>query len=131
MRLLLMISLAAAQCFAGTWFGRLVDSKCYEFVEGNVNPTDTLIYVDRDKNWEISFCAPTGKTKSFTVVEPTSQSFKLDPGGDLQAAALLRRAGRHPDFYVTVTGEIIKDTITVRSIVPVNNAAASGSANRP
>ena len=52
-RLLFLFSLAASLSFAGTWFGRLVDSGCYESEERNINPKDTLRYVDRDQNWEI------------------------------------------------------------------------------
>ena len=51
--------------FAESWSGALVDPKCYEALERNVNPRDTLIYVDRDTNQEIRYCTPKKKTKLF------------------------------------------------------------------
>ena len=115
-RLLFLFSLAASLSFAGTRFGRLVDSGCYESEERNINPKDTLRYVDRDQNWEIRFCSPKAKTKSFTVVEPTGESFKLDSAGNAKAAELIRTTGvRQP--YVTVTGEMTTNTVKVDSIV--------------
>jgi hypothetical protein len=118
MRLLFIFWLAAAQSFAGTWFGRLVDTNCYENVKRNVNPRDTLTFVDRDQNFEIRYCSPKAKTKSFTIVEPDSQYFRLDSPGNAQAAALLQKTGRRDGLYVTVTGELTKNTIKVNSIVP-------------
>jgi hypothetical protein len=118
MRLLLLFSLTSAIGFAGSWFGRLVDTNCYENEERNVNPKDTLIFVDRDQNWEIQYCSPKAKTKSFTVVEPSGQYFRLDSGGNAQAADLLQRTGKGNELYVTVTGELSKNTIKVDSIAP-------------
>src|SRR5579862_3702955 len=115
-RLLFLFSLAASLSFAETWYGRLVDSGCYESEERNINPKDTLLYVDRDQNWEIRFCSPKAKTKSFTIVEPTGESFKLDSAGNAKAAELIRTSGaRQP--YVTVTGEMTQNTVKVDSIV--------------
>lgn len=118
MRLLLIFCLAAEQSFAGTWVGRLVDTNCYENVKRNVNPRDTLTYVDRDGNFEIRYCSPKAKTKSFTLVEPDSQYFRLDPAGNAQAADLLQKTGQRNGLYVTVTGELTKNTIQVQSIFP-------------
>jgi hypothetical protein len=118
MRLLLLFSLTSTIGLAGTWSGRLVDTKCFENEEGNVNPTDTLTSVDRDQNREIQYCSPKAKTKSFTIVEPSGQYFRLDSAGNAQAAELLQRTGRRNGFYVTVTGELSKDTIKVDSIGP-------------
>ena len=47
-RIVTLICLASTLSFAGTWSGLLVDSRCYEAEERNVNPTDTLTSVDRD-----------------------------------------------------------------------------------
>jgi hypothetical protein len=96
----------------------LVDTKCYENEERNVNPRDTLIFVDRDQNREILYCSPKAKTKSFTIVEPSGQYFRLDSAGNAQAAALLQRTGQRNELYVTVTGELRKNTINVDSIAP-------------
>ncbi len=117
-RFVFLFSLAASLSFAQTWFGRLVDSKCYESEERNINPKDTLRYVDRDQNWEIRFCAAKAKTKSFTIVEPDGESFRLDAAGNAKAAELQRTMGRHPhQLYVTVTGELAENTLKVDSIV--------------
>jgi hypothetical protein len=118
LRLLLLFSLTSAIGLAGTWFGRLVDTKCYENEERNVNPKDTLTFVDRDQNWEIRYCSPKAKTKSFTVVEPSRQYFRLDSAGNVQAAELLQRTRQGNGLYATVTGELSKNTIKVDSIAP-------------
>lgn len=95
-----------------------MDTKCYENEERNINPTDTLIFVDRDQNSEIRYCSPKANTKSFTVVEPSGQYFRLDSTGNAQAADLLQRTGQRNGLYVTVTGESSKNTIKVDSITP-------------
>jgi hypothetical protein len=117
MRLLLLFSFTSAISFAGTWFGRLVDTKCYENEERNINPRDTL-FVDRDQNREIRYCSPKAKTKSFTVVEPSGEYFRLDSAGNAQAADLLQRTGQRNGLYVTVIGKLSKNTIDVDSIAP-------------
>jgi hypothetical protein len=110
---------------AETFTGRLVDARCYESRENNKSPNDTLTYADRDRNEEILYCAPTPKTKAFTVVDPYSDSFKLDPSGNLQAADLVRKAGKKRDYVVTVNGEKEENTVRVLSI-SLGRAAASG-----
>jgi hypothetical protein len=65
------------------------DSKCYESIERNVNPTDTLTYVDPDKNLEIRYGSPNTKTKSFAVVLQDGLSFRLDSEGNAEAAQLV------------------------------------------
>jgi len=118
MRLLCLFYLASTLSFAGTWFGRLVDTKCYEAAERNINPTSTLMYVNRDQNAEILYCSPKAKTTSFTIVEPSGMSFRLDSAGDVQASELLRKTGRRSGVYVNVTGELTKNMIEVNSIAP-------------
>jgi hypothetical protein len=56
--LIALLCLSSAYAYAGEWSGALVDSKCFDFAERNVNPTDTLTYVDRDQNQEIRHCSP-------------------------------------------------------------------------
>ena len=63
-----LLCLSPVLSFAGSWSGSLVDSKCYDALERNVNPTDTLYNVDRDGYREIRYCSPTTKTKYFAVV---------------------------------------------------------------
>ena len=116
-RLLFLLGWTSALSFAGTWFGSLVDSKCFESEERNVNPKDTLLYVDRDQNSEIRYCAPKAKTKSFTIVQPSGMSYKLDSAGNAKAIELLQKtAPRQLRYYVTVAGEMANDMIKVDSM---------------
>lgn len=116
------IALAALLCFAvpvaaGTWSGVLVDAACYASEERNINPDDTNPHADRDMDREIRYCSPDPKTKAFAVVEDDWGSFDLDPGGNSQAAALVRKAGKRALYRVTVTGRRHKNRVDVDSIV--------------
>jgi hypothetical protein len=115
-RLAGLLCLSSALSFAGAWRGILVDSKCYENEQRNVNPTDTLTSVDRDTNREISYCSPSVKTQSFTVVQPDGLSFRLDPAGNKKAAELVRQTGKKSLFAVAVTGEMNRNIVSVDSI---------------
>ena len=115
-RVTVLLGLAALLGFAETWSGSLVDSRCFAAEERNVNPTDTLIYVDRDGNREIRYCAPKAKTKFFAIVPPVGPALRLDPTGNAKAAELVRLTGKKSHWAVAVTGEINKDTIQVGSI---------------
>jgi len=113
---LVALFVSSALSGAGTWSGVLVDSRCYESEERNVNPTDTMIYVDRDTNLEIAYCAPNAKTKAFALVQPDGLSFKLDSDGNAKAVELVRRTAKRRRFSVTITGETNKGTLKVDSI---------------
>jgi hypothetical protein len=115
-RLLSLLCLASAVSLADTWFGTLVDTGCYEAAERNVNPRDTLTAVDRDINSELQRCAPTAKTKAFTVVQPEGTSVRLDSAGNAKAADLASKQGKNARLYVTVTGALVKNTVQVDSI---------------
>jgi hypothetical protein len=115
-RLLSLLCLTSAVSFADTWFGTLVDTRCYEAAERNVNPRDTLTAVNRDINSELQRCAPTAKTKTFTVVEPEGASVRLDSAGNAKAADLASKRAKNSRLYVTVTGVLVKDTVQVDSI---------------
>ncbi|HMD49234.1 MAG TPA: hypothetical protein VKG79_09060 [Bryobacteraceae bacterium] len=115
-RLAALLCLASALSFAGIWTGALVDSKCYAREERNVNPTDTMTYVDRDRNLEIRFCSPLAKTKSFAVVQADGTIVTLDSAGNVKAAELVRAIGKQSRLAVEVTGALSKDTISVDSI---------------
>ncbi len=117
MRVVAVLCLVSAMCFAGTWSGALVDAKCYASEERNVGPTDTETAVDRDKGWEIRFCSPRAKTKVFEFVrQDDGMSFKLDSAGNTKAADLVRNTGKKRHFGVDITGEISSDTIKVDSM---------------
>lgn len=116
LRLAAFLCLSPALSFAASWSGTLVDSKCYDAEQRNVNPTDTLTSVDRDTNREISYCSPGLKTKIFAVVESSGQSFRLDPAGNVKAAALVATAGKKSRFAVAVVGEMSKAMVKVEAI---------------
>ncbi len=114
-RLAALLVFSSALSFAGSWSGVLVNSKCWTSEENNVNPTDTLTSVDRDRNLEIRACSPNAKTKSFTLVTPDGLSFHLD-AGNTKAAELIRQTGKRSVFTVSITGDLIKKTVKVDSI---------------
>jgi hypothetical protein len=116
MRLAVLLGLSSGLSFAGTWSGVLVDSKCYDAEERNVNPTDTLTSVDRDGNLEIRYCSPSAKTKSFAVVRSDGPSLHLDSAGNAKAAELVPKTRKKSRLAVAVIGEISGDTIKVDSI---------------
>jgi hypothetical protein len=116
MHLITLLFLPSAFVYAGTWPGTLVDSKCFAFAERNVNPTDTLTYVDRDQNQELRLCSPGAKTKSFAVVQHDGFSFSLDSVGNTQAAEIARKTSKRSSWAVVVTGEMSGNTIKVESI---------------
>ncbi len=107
---------ACALSRAETWTGWLVNAKCYEYEENNVNPTDSLTNVDRDRGEEVLFCSPNAKTKTFTIVDRDGYKFKLDVNGNMQAGDLVRKTGKMSYYVVNVTGEKDKNTIKVLSI---------------
>jgi hypothetical protein len=117
-RVAALFCLSSALGFAESWSGALVDSKCYGYLECNVNPTDTMTYVDRDKNSEIRYCSASAKTKSFAVVLQDGLNFDLDTAGNAKAADLVRSSGKKSLFVVIVTGEMTKrNTVKVDSIL--------------
>lgn len=114
-----ILSMAAAAAFAAkSWSGFLVNSDCYAAEERNVNPMDTNTYVDRDRDFEVRYCSPNAKTKSFTLVDHDGLSYTLDPAGNAKAADIVRQAGKKRVIEVTVTGEKSKNVIQVISISP-------------
>jgi len=117
MRIAALLCLGCAMGSAGNWSGVLVDSKCYDTEERNVNPFDGSTDVDHDRGLEIRICRPSAHTKSFSVVKKEDGvSFRLDAAGNAKAASLVRKAGKKTYFVVTVTGEMSKGTAKVDSI---------------
>ena len=116
MRHIAWLCLSSAFAYGGTWSGTLVDSKCFAIAELNVNPTDTLTYVDRDQNQELRLCSPSAKTKSFAVVQHDGRSFNLDSAGNAKAAELLRTTAKKSTLAVVVTGEMNGKAIKVDTI---------------
>jgi hypothetical protein len=116
MRVVTVLCLSSAFTSAGNWPGTLVDSKCFAIEELNVNPTDTLTYVDRDQNQELRLCTPGAKTKFFAVVQHDGVSFKLDSAGNAKASEIVRNNAKTSSLAVVVTGEMSGNTIKVDSI---------------
>ena len=116
MRFALALLLAAAPTSADRWSGLLIDSRCYASEERNVNPFDASPYVDRDKDWEIRFCAPTPKTKHFAIVESDWSVLQFDSAGNAKAAELVLKTGKKKYLPVTVKGTLSKDKIKVDSV---------------
>lgn len=115
-RLVLLLCWLSPLSVADVWSGVLVDSKCWTSEQRNVNPSDTSTFVDRDRNWELGFCKPNAKTKSFAVVKPDGTSFKLDSAGNAKAADLVRNTGKQRMYRVAVTGNASNRTVNVDSI---------------
>jgi hypothetical protein len=108
--------LASSPGFAENWSGALVDPKCFEALERNVNPTDTLTHVDRDTNQEIRYCSAKTKTKLFGIVQQDGTTLQFDSTGNAKAAELVRTTHKKYRFKVAVTGEMSGKTIKVDSI---------------
>ena len=116
LRVAAFLALACMPGFAGSWNGLLVNAKCYGAKERNVRPTDTLFWVDRDRNEEVWYCSPNAKTKLFAIVQLDGSALVLDPAGNAKFLELLRQAGKKSRFPVTVAGELTGNTIKVDSI---------------
>ncbi len=115
-RMAVLLCLSSALSYAENWTGALVDSNCYEFRERNVNPTDTMTYVDRDTREDILYCSANAKTRTFTIVLRGGPSFRLDAAGNTEAVQLVRKAGKKSLFIVAINGALSKSTIKVASI---------------
>jgi hypothetical protein len=115
-RLIGLVCMMASLAFAESWSGSLVNSRCYDALESNHNPDDTLTAVDRDRASEVNYCAPNRKTKSFAVITHDGETLRLDPGGNTKAAGLVRTAGKKSSYYVQLTGEKKGHSITTESI---------------
>jgi len=119
MLLAALVILFAVSGFAATWSGWMVDSKCYGAEERNVNPNDTQTAVDRDIGYEIRYCTPTHKTKYFAIVDEAATRLKFDAAGNAKAAELVKNFTKKRGLLVTVTGQLVKNTIHVDSVSPV------------
>ncbi len=118
-RIAVLFTLPLGLSFGRTWSGSLVDAKCYAAEERNVNPTDTETFVDRDQMYEIHYCVPKAKTKSFAVVQSDGQSVDLTPETAFKAANLVQKVGKKHRYLVVVTGELVGKAVRVDSIQEV------------
>ena len=117
MRFFLCLSLALTPALAETWTGALVDSKCYDNLESNRSPKETLFYVDRDRGSEIRYCYPKASTKLYAIVQIDGIAVKLDPSANAKASDLVQKAAPGTKwFQVSVSGEMSKKFVNVDSI---------------
>jgi hypothetical protein len=116
LRLVALLAFSSAFLFAATWSGPLVDSNCYAAVERNVNPTDTETFVDRDGGYQIRYCSPTRKTKTFAIVAADGRELNLDSAGNAKAGELVRNVIKRRWLKVVVSGQMSGETIQVDSI---------------
>jgi hypothetical protein len=123
MRLAALFYLASLAGFAGSWEGVLVNSECYDTVERNVNPFESGLDASRDRNFEVRYCRANMRTKSFAVVQPDGQSFKLDRTGNVRAAEIVRKGNQKVIFVVDVIGKVRGRLIEVDSISMLRNVA--------
>ena len=106
------LCLASALGFGESWSGVLVDSRCYDSEETNVNPYEPY----HDQELEVRFCRPNVHTKAFAIVLRDWLRLRLDPGGSAKAADLVRNSGKKTYLGVVIMGVRNKDLITVESI---------------
>lgn len=121
MRVCVLFCLASMAGFAGSWQGVLVNSKCYDALERNVNPFESGLDAGRDRNFEVRYCRANARTKSFTVVQPDGQSFRLNSTGNAKAAEIVRKGNQKFIFVVDVTGKVRGHVIEVDSISMLRN----------
>ena len=114
LRLLTVLIWTVSAVFARDWSGLLVDANCYASEERNVNKNTSN--VEHDVNLEVHACLPNRETKAFALILPDSDSLKLDSVGNARAAQLVANTGKKALLWVTVTGEIRKNTILTSSI---------------
>jgi hypothetical protein len=120
-KLIAVVLLLSIPGFSTTSSGYLVDARCFQAEERNVNPDYINMPGARDLDFEIRACSPqSNKTTSFMVVLSSGLVLKLDAAGNTQAAKLVNAAGkpgkRHRYFAVNITGTVSNDTLRVDSI---------------
>jgi len=104
----------SAPIIAESRSGALVDSACYTIEEHNVTMKNEE--VNHERNFEITQCEPSLKTKSFAVVQEDGQMFRLNAAGNDKAEELIRKIGKKSRVHVSVTGSKIGPTVNVESI---------------
>lgn len=117
-KIVILLLFCTGTALPASWSGVLVKSDCWINEEHNVNPTDTTLFVDRDRNEEIRYCRPNAKTTSFILVPPDGVGLKLDRTGNAKAAGLIHHAGKESEYRISVTGRLVKNTINVDSLAP-------------
>jgi hypothetical protein len=112
-RIAVFLCLAPTLSFAESWTGVLVDTKCYDTAARNVNPWEPY----HDQAMDVRLCRPTGRTKTFAIVQQDWTRLKLDSSVNPQAAEIVRNADKKHSYWgVVVTGEKTKDTVKVETI---------------
>ncbi len=117
----LMLWMAALGASSTASHGFLVDAGCFQAEENNVNPDYINLPGAHDVGFEIRACYPRlNKTKKFMVVLSSGEFYRLDAGGNADAARLVAAAGKpkkgQDRFIVDVSGTISGNTIHVDSL---------------
>ena len=131
MRWIIPLLLAASPAFSATWTGYLVDSRCYAAEERNVNPSDANPHADSDMDHEIRYCAVKPKTREFALVDADWSRLRFDAAGNAQAAELARKTANTRFLRVDVSGELNKDTISLKSISVAAPGKRSTTSSHP
>jgi hypothetical protein len=113
MRVILISALFCGIGYTQGWPGYLVDARCYASEEENVNHTQNG--TDRNVGFEISFCHPTAKTRSFVFIQQDGNRFHLDSVGNVKAAQFVRANVREARGLVGISGTKTEGTIRVTS----------------
>jgi hypothetical protein len=121
-RLPILFCLASGFALAESWPGFLVNLSCFESLERNHNPQDTLMFVNRDRGAEVRYCAPGAKTESFGIVQEDGRTLRFDSAGNMKAANLVRQTGERPLWPVNVSGQLQRGRVKVDSIIPAASA---------
>ena len=120
MRLVYLAGLTSLPGLPVNWSGWLVESRCYVSLDNN--RSDLPSYVNWDRMGSIKYCSPNQKTKSFTIVEQSGLSVKLDPVGNEKAMALLRDTTKRTPYTADINGEMNGHRIKVNTISIANRA---------
>jgi hypothetical protein len=112
-RVAVVLCLASAPGIAESWRGALVDSKCFDSEQRNINPFEPY----HDDELDVRLCRPNAHTKLFAIVQHDWVDLKLDSEGNAKAAEIVRSADKKKIYWgVVVTGEKTKNTLKVESI---------------
>lgn len=117
MRNILILLALSTTGFGEGWSGVLVDAKCYDSMERNVNPFEP--YVDHEL--DARYCRPSAHTKLFAILQDDWTLVKLHPAANTQVMDLVHQARKKVFIGARVTGELQKDTVRVDSISPASN----------
>ena len=113
-KILLCAVFASTIVSAESWTGFLVDADCYNRERRNTRPAERS--VDQDTDYEVRYCAPSAKTKTFELVDRDGRPIMLDQQGSAKAADLVRSRTEKAPVEVIVNGSRTGNVVKVDSI---------------